>query len=219
MERQNLVEKYWPVLLLAFFYAVGVLGHSLENFLPLMKVLTPYTLLVSTAFVIYVTRNEWNKKVIIWAVATFIFTFILEVVGVHTGVIFGRYTYGETLGFKLFEVPLIIGVNWVIIIYAVVSILTKATDNLLAFIFLAGTAVVAFDFVMEPVAVRLNYWMWEGDKIPFQNYLAWFLIAVISATGYFFLKQKPEKDVPIWYVGIQFLFFLLLSFILDANVF
>ncbi len=218
MERQNLVEKYWPVLLLAFFYAVGVLGHSLENFLPLMKVLTPYTLLVSTAFVIYVTRNEWNKKVIIWAVATFIFTFILEVVGVHTGVIFGRYTYGETLGLKLFEVPLIIGVNWVIIIYAVVSILTKATDNLFAFIFLAGTAVVAFDFVMEPVAVHLNYWMWEGDKIPFQNYLAWFIIALISATGYYFLKQKPESEVPIWYVGIQFLFFLLLSFILNANV-
>lgn len=217
MERQNFVEKYWQLLLLAFFYAVGVLGHSLANFLPLMKDLTPYTLLVTSAFVIYITKNDWNRKVIIWAVATFIFTYALEVAGVHTGLVFGRYTYGETLGFKVFEVPLIIGLNWVIIIYAVVSILTKATNNLFAFIFLAGTAVVAFDFVMEPVAVHLGYWRWEGDRIPFQNYLAWFIIAITSAVGYYFLRQKPESDIPIWYVGIQFIFFVLLNFILGAN--
>ncbi len=217
MERQNFVEKYWHVLLLAFFYAVGILGHSLQNFLPLMKDLTPYTLLVTSAFVVYMTKDDWNKKVIIWALATFIFTYSLEVAGVATGVIFGRYSYGDTLGLKLLDVPLIIGINWVIIIYAVVSILTKATDNLFAFIFLTGAAVVAFDFVMEPVAIHLNYWRWEGDKVPFQNYLAWFLVAVISATGYFFLKQRPEKELPIWYVLIQFLFFVFLNFILGAN--
>lgn len=101
MERQNFIKKYGAVLLLALFYSVGILGHSLENFLPLMKDLTPYTLLLSVAFVIYMTRSDWNIKVIIWAVATFILTFSLEVTGVATGTVFGNYTYGDVLGPKL----------------------------------------------------------------------------------------------------------------------
>jgi len=214
MERQNFIKKYGAVLLLALFYSVGILGHSLENFLPLMKDLTPYTLLLSVAFVIYMTRSDWNIKVIIWAVATFILTFSLEVTGVATGTVFGNYTYGDVLGPKLFDVPVLIGVNWVIIIYAIVAILTKATSNVAQFVFLAATATVAFDFVMEPIAMHLGYWNWEHGKIPFQNYVAWFVIASISSLGNYFLKQKPKHDLPIFLVLIQFLFFLLLEIIL-----
>jgi putative membrane protein len=46
----------------------------------------------------------------------------LEVVGVKTGLIFGEYKYGSTLGIKLFEVPLIIGFNWVFVILGSISI-------------------------------------------------------------------------------------------------
>ncbi|MBN8545456.1 MAG: carotenoid biosynthesis protein [Ignavibacteria bacterium] len=214
MERQNFIKKYGGAILLALFYSVGILGHSLENFLPLMKDLTPITLFLSVAFVIYLTRSDWNKKVIIWAVATFVLTFSLEVIGVSTGAVFGNYTYGDTLGPKLFGVPVIIGINWVMIIYAIVSALTKATANVAALVFLAATATVAFDFVMEPVAMHLGYWNWMNDKIPFQNYIAWFVIAAVSALGFFFLKQKPKHDLPIFLVLIQFLFFLMLEMIL-----
>lgn len=214
MERQNFIERYGAVLLLAIIYSVGILGHSLENFLPLMKDLTPFVLLLSIVLVIWFTRSDWNKSVIIWAVSTFLVTFILEAVGVATGAIFGRYTYGSTLGPGLFDVPVVIGLNWVIIIYAIVSILTKVTDNLFAFVFLTGSATVAFDFVMEPLAMHLNYWNWANGIIPLQNYIAWFVISSLAALVYFFLKQKPQKDLPIYLVVIQLVFFLLLDIIL-----
>jgi putative membrane protein len=214
VERQTFIERFGTVLLLTVIYAVGILGHSLENFLPLMKDLTPLVLLISIVVVIWFTREDWNKKVIIWAVSTFLITFILEAVGVSTGVIFGHYTYGETLGPGLFNVPIMIGLNWVIIIYSIVSILTKVTDNLLAFVFLAGSATVAFDFVMEPIAIHLNYWNWQNEVIPLQNYIAWFVISSLAALAYFFLKQKPQKDLPIYLVIIQLVFFLLLDIIL-----
>ncbi|MBK6680290.1 MAG: carotenoid biosynthesis protein [Ignavibacteriales bacterium] len=102
MERQNFIERYGAVLLLAIIYSVGILGHSLENFLPLMKDLTSFVLLLSIVMVLWFTRSDWNRKVIIWAVSTFVVTFTLEAVGVATGVIFGKYTYGPTLGSRTF---------------------------------------------------------------------------------------------------------------------
>ena len=43
---------------------------------------------------------------------------------------------------------------------------------------------VGFDLLLEPAAVKLNYWVWVKDYIPVQNYLAWFgLSFVFTAIG------------------------------------
>ena len=41
---------------------------------------------------------------------------LTEAIGVNTGLLFGTYEYGANLGFKIFGVPLIIGVNWTVLI-------------------------------------------------------------------------------------------------------
>ena len=38
--------------------------------------------------------------------------FIFEIIGVKTGLIFGHYKYCNGLGTKVFDVPLIISLNW-----------------------------------------------------------------------------------------------------------
>jgi putative membrane protein len=38
--------------------------------------------------------------------------------GVHTGILFGNYKYGNALGLKLNDVPILIGINWFIVVYA-----------------------------------------------------------------------------------------------------
>ena len=40
---------------------------------------------------------------------------ISEILGVKFGIIFGDYEYGNALGYKIFEVPLLIGANWAIL--------------------------------------------------------------------------------------------------------
>ena len=40
---------------------------------------------------------------------------ISEIVGVKFGIIFGDYKYGYALGYKIFEVPILIGANWAIL--------------------------------------------------------------------------------------------------------
>ena len=37
---------------------------------------------------------------------------------------------------------------------------------------------VLLDIMIEPVAIELDFWQWEGGNIPLQNYLMWFIVAL-----------------------------------------
>lgn len=75
-----------------------------------------------------------------------------------------------------------------------------------------------FDFVMEPVAVSLSYWTWHAASIPWQNYLAWFAIAALSALGFHLFRLRVETKLPLAYVAIQLVFFLVLRFTLTRMI-
>jgi putative membrane protein len=141
-------------------------------------------------------------------------TFLLEAVGVKTGIIFGSYSYGNVLGPKLLEVPLLIGINWALIILGTTIISSKLTKNKILLPSFAGLLALAFDFILEPVATELNYWSWEEGNIPVQNYIAWFVIGTFSAVLFILLKVRINDEVPGYYFIMQFLFFLALFLIL-----
>jgi putative membrane protein len=48
-------------------------------------------------------------------------------------------------------------------------------------VFFTATILLAYDMILEPLAPQLKMWNWENGKAPFQNYLAWFVIALIFA--------------------------------------
>ena len=66
--------------------------------------------------VLYFSYKKGELKFLIWCLIVYTVTFSLEVLGTSTGIIFGSYTYGNTLGLKFLGVPLIIGFNWVFVI-------------------------------------------------------------------------------------------------------
>ena len=35
-----------------------------------------------------------------------------------------------------------------------------------------------FDWLMEPIAVKLGYWQWASETIPVYNYICWFLCSL-----------------------------------------
>lgn len=44
----------------------------------------------------------------------------------------------------------------------------------------AATLGAPFDWLMEPVAIRLGYWKWGGDgSIPLFNYACWFIVSLL----------------------------------------
>ena len=185
----------------AFFvvvlYAVGVVGHLVDQALPVVLFMTPGFLLLLGGMVLAPACALHGWRFARWALAAYLFTFLVEAAGVATGAIFGEYAYGPTLGWAWLGAPLIIGFNWVVTVNGAVGIASRIVPleqgwrRKIAVVLLTGLLAMAFDFVMEPVAMRLDYWQWAGDIIPLRNYLAWFVTAALAVTLHPLLGSGP----------------------------
>ncbi len=202
------------ILICADFYLMGIIFHSIDFTAGLMKPVTPFVLLIFGAYLLYAIRQSISRKTLIIILILYLFTFTLEALGVATGMVFGEYYYGDTLGMKVFEVPLVIGFNWVLIIYGLYSAAAKIfSGNGWLNIFIVSAGAVVFDYVMEPAAIGLKYWTWTDGVIPLQNYIAWFIIAFICAAVFKLAGTKTAGYLPAVYVAIQSVFFILLRII------
>ncbi len=202
------------VIILSIFYSVGILIHVLPSFNSLaLKLTEPQLLLVNIGILAWLIYLNPQKTFAAWLIGAFVFSVSLEIIGVKTGLVFGNYHYGDTMNLKILGVPLVIGLNWIILILGGYNLAKKITSGF-ASVILSGILVVIFDFVMEPVAMKLDYWQWQGGIIPVQNYLAWFFITIILVS--FMNKYKIYTDNLILrgYFIIQFIFFLSLRLFL-----
>lgn len=212
-------------IVITLMYVVGTLGLIFPYTQPYFKLASAFNLWVSLILLL-LFHQDYSKSFIGTAISIFLVGFFIEVIGVQTGVIFGKYWYGQTLGTKLFEVPLVIGANWLLLIYCssmftlkFCEILKKKVaknslfnNDFLKAIF-ASSLMVFLDYLIEPVAIHLDFWHWQNEQIPLQNFQAWFLIAFLL--NYIFLKGKYVKSNPL----AVLLFFLQFAFFISINVF
>ncbi len=212
MERKKYNKEQLAIVFLIIIYTVGTLGHSFAVTLPLMQLLTPFTLAITGAVVYYFSYKKVAGRFIEWIALTFILTLIIEIVGVNTGAVFGNYDYGNTLGFKIIGTPVMIGVNWVFVILGAYNLAERSFTNKFAVIIVTALLAVIFDFVIEPMAIKLDYWSWQDNIIPLQNYLAWFLFSLILAFVAIRLKLRTYNLIPGIYFVMQFVFFFILNF-------
>ena len=70
---------------------------------------------------------------------------------------------------------------------------------------------VLLDWLIEPVAVKYDFWQWTNTVVPMQNYIAWFIISALLL--FIFNKfefQKNNKLAQALYI-IQLVFFASLA--------
>ena len=192
---------------LVAFFAVGFAGHLLPGTRPLMLGLTPIALLVTSGIVAVPLVSERRAKVGLWAAAAFAAGFGLEALGVATGLVFGPYSYGTVLGPKLLGVPLVIGLNWPLVILGAVILTGRISRNPLAVALMAGALTCGFDWVLEPFAVSAGYWTWLAGSIPARNYVAWFSISTLLALAFTVPRLSVRSPMPVIAVAIQAVFF------------
>jgi putative membrane protein len=159
-------------------------------------------------------HTGFNRHFLLFAFSAFAIGMATEIIGVNTGLIFGDYYYGPILGPKIMGVPLMIGVNWFLMVYVTGGVCYRVigNDSLAA---LAGAALmVAMDLNLEPVAVKLDFWQWESEGIPVSNYLSWFLIAFVIQLLYRKLGFPRENKLNFFVFINLLLFFFVLAIIL-----
>ena len=135
-----------------------------------------------------------------------------EWLGVHTGFLFGDYVYGESLGKKWFGVPIIIGINWIMLTMISASIVQLSNIHWLLKALGATFLMVLLDILIEPVAIVSDYWYWNGE-IPLTNFIGWIIVAFVLQTLYFGSKLAEPNKVGISLYIIQVIFFLILNFL------
>ena len=173
--------------------------------------------------------TQSNKNIAFWifVITTAVLGMVVEIIGVNTQLLFGSYNYGTMLGPQFKNVPFIIGINWFVIIYCsgitIHTILIKAIYKVseetatppmvlkaISVIVDGATLAVFFDWIMEPAAIQLGYWKWEGNDIPLYNYLCWLVVSAILLSLFHFCKFKKQNKFAIHLLLIQLMFFLLL---------
>ena len=226
------ITKYQVATAIAIlFHAIGLTGILFFNRDFFIQT-TPFNLLLMFVLLVW-TQFERNTWFWIFLAACVVIGISVEISGVNTGLLFGNYQYGAALGIKLKNVPLLIGVNWFIIMYccgvAVHTLLMKIINGLpadaaprsknlkaLSVIVDGATLAVLFDWLMEPVAVKLNYWIWNGNgTIPFYNYVCWFLVSILLLLVFHFGKFEKQNKFAVNLLLIQVMFFLILRTFLN----
>jgi putative membrane protein len=189
------------------YYLIGLIGLTIPFTARYFIYIIPFSILINIFFVFYY-NNDWDAGFIICSILIIVLGTIAEMAGVNTGMIFGSYSYsGSVLGPRLFGTPLIIGLNWYILIYCTFVLVNKFRIPVIVKILTGGVIMVIFDILLEPVAGSLNMWKWAGGEVPLQNYAAWFVLACLFLVIMYLGKANVKNVISIHLLIVQFIFF------------
>lgn len=209
MNKWNRTQR--TIFFLTCIYIVGTFGISAEVSRDQILLLTPLNLLFTTGM--YLWSNEGFEKQLFKASAVVgLIGYFIEVAGVKTGVLFGSYYYGPTLGPHILEVPPTMGVNWILLSLSSFGIFFNLEWNKYLKMGMAAGLMVALDYFIEPVAMGLDFWQWEGDVVPFKNYVMWFVTAYIIQFILYKMLPSINQKTSLFVFCLQFVFFLIVKF-------
>jgi len=202
----KLSKKEYLTVIVIILHVVGIVGTLTPQFKDIFLSLTPVNLLITCAILI-ISHEAYSTRLVLALSICFILGVSIEIIGVQTGWPFGEYSYGKTLGWKVVDVPLIIGINWFILSYCFYSLSSLISSKLILQATIASLAMVLLDILIEPVAISLNYWSWELSHIPVENYIAWFIISLVLQLILHRVKSKGSQTVCLAIIGSQTLYF------------
>jgi putative membrane protein len=197
---------------LIILHVVGLFGFLWEESRPLFQQLVPFNLLIAVGLLAYFHR-EWSRSFLLVCLFIFLAGFGVEVWGINTGVIFGPYVYDSALGPKLWGTPPMIGVNWLMLVYCAGVVGQRLPLKPWLQALIGALALVFLDWIMEPVAIRYDFWHWLEADIPLQNFIAWGLIAFFFLLVFHYSPGNKQNRLAGALLAIQFVFFSLLRWL------
>ncbi len=207
VDRRLLITRF----LLISSYIAGLVGFL---FIPGFEKLTWFSLLLSFGLLVW-NHEPKNMGFYLFLTLAWIVGFSIEVAGVATGKIFGVYAYGDIMGPKAYQVPLLIGFNWAVVVYLVNELTGRYLSRmpLLVRTSLAALIPTLLDVIIEPVAIQTGMWHWYGDVPPLQNYLVWYAVSWLLSLAYQrWIGTAVRNPASPLLLILQAVFFLVLGF-------
>ncbi len=157
-----------------FLYSILALAIIFQVFYPLahgeiLRFITFAVIYVSSlAMLLHAFYSFGWRYVYRYFGITFIFSFLIEKIGLHTGWPFGTYVYDSSLGYQLLGIPIVVPFAWLMMAHPILLISRRVTEHWV-FIY-GGAALMAWDLFLDPMMVAAHRWSWTftGSHVPFQ---------------------------------------------------
>ncbi|MDB5143146.1 MAG: hypothetical protein JWQ66_1859 [Mucilaginibacter sp.] len=207
---RHLKGEFIAIFIIILFHLVGLIGLLIPSAQQQFLHLVPYHLLLMMVVIIFSHQNR-DRRLLLFVLCAFVLGYGVEWLGVNKHLLFGNYQYGQTLGFQLSGVPLIIGVNWFLLIYSAGVLMQRSRIKSMLLRIMSGTLMlVLLDVLIEPVAVRLDYWHWANGIIPLSNYFCWFFVSAFMLVIFEQFRFKKQSIVAPVLLITEFVFFAVL---------
>ena len=192
------------------------------------------TLRVATVLIVYLaaltmlTHSLFSygmKYLLIYFFVTFTFALSIEELGIRTGWPFGSYHYSPSLGFQIFDVPLVVPFAWIMMTHPILLISRKISTHWTFLI--GGLGLMIWDLFVDPQMVAAGRWTWKigGPRVPFEpaiplsNAAGWFLGGMALIAFLHKLLPKERRKVGATALAVElFLLWTLFSGVI-GNVF
>ncbi|WP_418983482.1 carotenoid biosynthesis protein [Alistipes sp.] len=207
--RIRMQQRALPALF-ARFYAVGAVLWLLPPTRGLFVAITTPSLLL-TIGAAFLFHRDWSRAAIGWFLFIALSAFWLEWAGVHDSRLFGAYAYGPGLAPLVGGTPLIIGTNWLWLVYASHDLAARAVRGPLLRIVAASLLMVGYDLALEWAAAPMRMWRFEDGYAPLRNFVVWFAASVIYHAGFEAAGIRSDNRTARVLFGLQMLFFLLIG--------
>lgn len=198
------------VFIIWLFHLCGMVGISYGN-KDFFLAFTPINLFISFVL-LFVNQKQLESKELKSAFLIFFIGMVSEILGVNYGLIFGDYVYLDNLGVKILGVPVLIGVNWIILTFITGSLSSFIFKNKYVSILMGAILMIGLDLLIEPVAPLLGFWIFDLQKVPLQNYLGWFVIGMITQALFQFKIAEKELTFSTHLLIINAIFFAFLNY-------
>ena len=205
-----IISSRQATFFLVVTHAAGVIGLWTPASRAFFQWVTPLHLLLTVALLLYFHR-DWRVSFLLFAGSVMLIGYWVEVLGVHTSLVFGDYAYDSTLGIKVLNVPLMIAINWLLLTYLCGSVCSRLPGNTVYKVGLAALMMVGLDYLIEPVAITYDFWHWAATMPPLHNYLGWLLVALLVQSIFFGLSFRKSNPLATPLLIIQVVFFGLLQ--------
>eukprot|EP01095_Lingulamoeba_sp_RSL-Kostka_P011101 TRINITY_DN4147_c0_g1_i1.p1 TRINITY_DN4147_c0_g1~~TRINITY_DN4147_c0_g1_i1.p1 ORF type:complete len:344 (-),score=63.17 TRINITY_DN4147_c0_g1_i1:30-1061(-) len=205
------------VFYLILFYGFFIQLFVLPEFVQVLYILMPVCLILFS-FCHSMYSLGWQFSLIFLAL-TVILSYLFELFGVQTGVLYGKYSYTDLIPLQIFSVPLEIPFSWYMMLYPcfcvadnIVSgashkrkaeqmITSKGTmvASRISLAVLTALIMIGWDLGADPLGSTLSsIWKWKSDDgfyfgVPLLNFFGWLITCFVII----FLYLLLEYFIPI----------------------
>lgn len=141
------------------------------------------TVAIALPAVVALLRYLGAGRAVVALLILSVFGYVIEGIGVATGLPYGTFFYGDALGPKLLGLaPYILPVSYVPLVIG--SVAATASRNLALWTLKSALLLTLMDGVLDPGAASLGFWVWpEGGPyygVPVSNYFGWMLSGALA---------------------------------------